>query len=264
MAETDTYLVYPSPHDPRLTERVSGTDQNGDVVEASVTVERPISLFLNNREVVTLMTIADYGELEDMRSQPDDVYVQDITEHMADQGFEGDLVPASAWMDWNIYQPARYHLIDFSDSNGHQDLPNGKNGAYDMNNYSGTGGVNIAQIPFTVTNDYWPDDSEFTTVPVDISCTHRASEVILEGQGTSSMIASTMTVTKISSGNEVASFENCEGASAVELEAGDYSIAFDVRTNAPLAANDSVMVETPTQFVLSNLFYCMVKMQEMD
>jgi FdhD protein len=62
MAETDTYLVYPSPHDPRLTERVSGTDQNGDVVEASVTVERPISLFLNNREVVTLMTIADYPE----------------------------------------------------------------------------------------------------------------------------------------------------------------------------------------------------------
>ena len=191
-----------------------------------------------------LMTIADYGELEDMRSQPDDVYVQDITEHMADQGFEGDLVPASAWMDWNIYQPARYHLIDFSDSNGHQDLPNGKNGASDMNNYSGTGGVNIAQIPFTVTNDYWPDDSEFTTVPVDISCTHRASEVILEGQGTSSMIASTMTVTKISSGNEVASFENCEGASAVELEAGDYSIAFVVNSNGPLAANDSVMVET--------------------
>ena len=62
MEKNDTYLVAPSPHDPRLTERVSGTDQNRDVVEASVTVERPISLFLNNREVVTLMTIADYPE----------------------------------------------------------------------------------------------------------------------------------------------------------------------------------------------------------
>ena len=62
MEKNDTYLVSPSPHDPRLTERVSGTDQNRDVVEASVTVERPVSLFLNNREVVTLMTIADYPE----------------------------------------------------------------------------------------------------------------------------------------------------------------------------------------------------------
>ncbi len=62
MEKNDTYLVSPSPHDPRLTERVSGTDQNRDVVEASVTVERPVSLFLNKREVVTLMTIADYPE----------------------------------------------------------------------------------------------------------------------------------------------------------------------------------------------------------
>ena len=62
MEKNDTYLVSPSPHDPRLTERVSGTDQNRDVVETAVTVERPVSLFLNNREIVTLMTIADYPE----------------------------------------------------------------------------------------------------------------------------------------------------------------------------------------------------------
>lgn len=55
-------LVAPDPSDPRLTERVTGTDQDGRVVETSVTVERPLALFLNSREIVTLMTIGDYPE----------------------------------------------------------------------------------------------------------------------------------------------------------------------------------------------------------
>lgn len=54
--------VVPDPHDPRLTERVSGTDQDGKPVETAVTVERPLALFLNSREIVTLMTIGDYPE----------------------------------------------------------------------------------------------------------------------------------------------------------------------------------------------------------
>ncbi|MEX2455288.1 MAG: formate dehydrogenase accessory sulfurtransferase FdhD [Rhodospirillaceae bacterium] len=55
-------LVAPRPDDPRLTERVSGTDQNGRPVETAVTVERPLALFLNSREIVTLMTIGDFPE----------------------------------------------------------------------------------------------------------------------------------------------------------------------------------------------------------
>lgn len=57
-----SYMVSPDPADPRLTERVRGTDQNGDPIETSVTVERPLTLFLNGQEIVTMMTIGDYPE----------------------------------------------------------------------------------------------------------------------------------------------------------------------------------------------------------
>jgi FdhD protein len=56
------YLIRPDPSDPRLTARVSGIDQDGKVTETSVTVERPVTLFLNGQEIVTLMTVGDYLE----------------------------------------------------------------------------------------------------------------------------------------------------------------------------------------------------------
>jgi FdhD protein len=58
----DPYLVRPNPHDPRLTERVSGVDQTGQRVDTSVTVERALTIFLNSQEIVTAMTINDYPE----------------------------------------------------------------------------------------------------------------------------------------------------------------------------------------------------------
>jgi len=54
--------LMPDPDHPKLTKRVSGVDQSGHAVETSVTVERPLTLFLNAREIVTMMTIADYPE----------------------------------------------------------------------------------------------------------------------------------------------------------------------------------------------------------
>jgi FdhD protein len=56
------YLIIPNPKDPRLTERVTGTDQNDSFIETSVTVERPLTLFLNGQEIVTMMSICDYPE----------------------------------------------------------------------------------------------------------------------------------------------------------------------------------------------------------
>ena len=56
------FLVRPNPADPRLTNRVSGIDQTGAQAEISVTVERPLTLFLNGQEIVTMMTIADFPE----------------------------------------------------------------------------------------------------------------------------------------------------------------------------------------------------------
>ena len=55
-------LITPDPLDPRLTEKVEGLDQNRAVVATSVTVERPLTLYLNSQEIVTMMTICDYPE----------------------------------------------------------------------------------------------------------------------------------------------------------------------------------------------------------
>ena len=55
-------LIVPNPDDPRLTERVAGTDQTGAAVEIRVPVERPLTLYLNAQEIVTMMTIGDYPE----------------------------------------------------------------------------------------------------------------------------------------------------------------------------------------------------------
>lgn len=58
----DHYIIKPNPHDPRLTERVSGIDQTGAPIESSVTVERGLTIYLNAQEIVTAMTINDYPE----------------------------------------------------------------------------------------------------------------------------------------------------------------------------------------------------------
>ena len=56
------FRVKPNPHDPRLTRRVAGIDQDGAPLTASVTVERPLTLYLNSREIVTMMTIGDFPD----------------------------------------------------------------------------------------------------------------------------------------------------------------------------------------------------------
>ncbi len=58
----ESYLLQPDPGNPRLTETVCGLDHEGKAIEARVTVERPLTLFLNDREIVTMMTIGDYPD----------------------------------------------------------------------------------------------------------------------------------------------------------------------------------------------------------
>ena len=53
-------MVRPDPDDPRLTSRVAGIDQEGKPIETAVVTERPLTLFLNGREIVTMMTIGDH------------------------------------------------------------------------------------------------------------------------------------------------------------------------------------------------------------
>ena len=56
------FSLRPRPDDPTLTERVIGTDQNGNSLDMHVVVERPLTLFLNRQEIVTMMTICDYPD----------------------------------------------------------------------------------------------------------------------------------------------------------------------------------------------------------
>jgi FdhD protein len=57
------FEVRPDPEDPRLSVSVPGIDQEGRAVETAVVTERPLTLFLNAREIVTMMTIGDRPDL---------------------------------------------------------------------------------------------------------------------------------------------------------------------------------------------------------
>lgn len=57
------FEISPQPDDPTLSVEVEGIDHTGARVASSVVVERPLTLFLNAREIVTMMTIGDYPEL---------------------------------------------------------------------------------------------------------------------------------------------------------------------------------------------------------
>ena len=57
------FQVHPNPDDPRLSSSVIGLDHNRETVAINVVTVRPLSLFLNSREIVTMMTIGDHPDL---------------------------------------------------------------------------------------------------------------------------------------------------------------------------------------------------------
>jgi FdhD protein len=59
----EEFEVRPDLNDPRLSARVEGIDQTGAPVTTDVVTERPLTLFLNAREIVTMMTIGDHPDL---------------------------------------------------------------------------------------------------------------------------------------------------------------------------------------------------------
>ncbi len=76
-------IIMPNPADPRLTEQVDGVDHTGAAIQVRVPVERPLTLYLNAQEIVTMMTIGDYPEylalgylLNQNMLKPDDVVTE--------------------------------------------------------------------------------------------------------------------------------------------------------------------------------------------
>ena len=60
---SDTLIIAPNPQDPALSTAIEGVDQTGAPVTTDVITERPLTLFLNSQEIVTMMTIGDHPDL---------------------------------------------------------------------------------------------------------------------------------------------------------------------------------------------------------
>ena len=59
----EEFLIRPNLEDRRLYATVEGVDHTGAAVATDVVTERPLTLFLNAREIVTMMTIGDHPDL---------------------------------------------------------------------------------------------------------------------------------------------------------------------------------------------------------
>ncbi len=87
----EEFIVRPNPEDRRLFATVEGIDHEGRTVLTDVVAERPLTLFLNAREIVTLMTIGDHPELlavgfllnQNMLSPEDEITRIDYDEDIA-------------------------------------------------------------------------------------------------------------------------------------------------------------------------------------
>ena len=63
MITKSSLIVGPDPKDERLAKQVVGIDESGQEISLKVVTERPLTLFLNRQEIVTMMTIGDHPEL---------------------------------------------------------------------------------------------------------------------------------------------------------------------------------------------------------
>src|SRR5581483_11903741 len=57
-----SYIIRPDPLDPRLSQEIEAIDHSGTKIKTRVVVERPLTLYLNAQEIVTMMTIGDHPE----------------------------------------------------------------------------------------------------------------------------------------------------------------------------------------------------------
>lgn len=62
MADFTSAPLLPNPDHPDLSTVVDGLDHFGQPISTAVITEQPLTLFLNSREIVTLMTVGDYPQ----------------------------------------------------------------------------------------------------------------------------------------------------------------------------------------------------------
>ena len=62
MSKKIKYLVAPNPQDKNLTKEINGFDENFKKTKIKVIIEKDLTIYLNNQEIVTLMTVGDHPE----------------------------------------------------------------------------------------------------------------------------------------------------------------------------------------------------------
>ena len=60
MVKKEKYLVAPKPKDVKLSKSIVGYDENNKKIKTKVIREKSLTIFLNNQEIVTLMSISDH------------------------------------------------------------------------------------------------------------------------------------------------------------------------------------------------------------
>ncbi len=60
MKKKEKYLISPNINDKSLITKLNGLDENSKLVRTNVINEKSLTIFLNNQEIVTLMTIGDH------------------------------------------------------------------------------------------------------------------------------------------------------------------------------------------------------------
>jgi len=60
---SEEFTIKPDPENPNLSTTVQGMDQHGNNLNTRVIIERPLTLYLNSQEIVTMMTIGDHPDL---------------------------------------------------------------------------------------------------------------------------------------------------------------------------------------------------------
>jgi FdhD protein len=62
MSKKIKYLVAPNPLDKNLTKEINGFDESFNKTKTKVIIEKDLTIYLNNQEIVTLMTVGDHPE----------------------------------------------------------------------------------------------------------------------------------------------------------------------------------------------------------
>ena len=83
---SDKLTIKPDTKDKRLTRNIDGLNELGEPFTQTVVMERPLTIFLNNQEIITSMTVGDHPEWmavgflvnQGMISESDDIISVDV------------------------------------------------------------------------------------------------------------------------------------------------------------------------------------------